>query len=115
MMTEDEVRQLAEVVQCALRALDKAGTKDAKRIVEPIRTALADRGLTPNCRVGQEDLSRSEIIEWFAGQILDIVDNETWWCVNSLLNCCEKFTGIEIDGTVYTGPIDRTHAVTWAV
>ena len=32
---------------------------------------------------------------WYAGQLVDIVDTKSWFAMNSIINCCEKFTGID--------------------
>lgn len=65
---------------------------EALRAAETIREALAERGLGPNCHLGDAgDEGSDRCVEWYAGQFLDIVDNKAWLAMNSLLNCCEKF------------------------
>lgn len=56
--------------------------KEARKIVEPLR-----KHVQPNCHVGKgPDMSDLEKIEWYAGQLLNVVDEEVWAFMNTTLN-----------------------------
>ena len=82
---------LTSVVREAVRRLDQAGTETAGSIVAPVRAALAARGLGPCCNEGQGPFTAEQTVEWYAGQLLDIVDNQHWFAMNSIVNTVDKF------------------------
>lgn len=56
--------------------------KEVRKIVEPLR-----KYVQPGCHVGKgPDMSDLEKIEWYAGQLLDVVDSEGWFVMNTTLN-----------------------------
>lgn len=61
--------------------------------VAPLRAVVQ-----PNCHVGCGDkMDDSEggfrmQLEWYAGQLLSMVDEKQWLGINSWINCTEKFT-----------------------
>lgn len=72
------------------------GIPEAKNAAVTIREALAERGLGPNCHVGKGEQMKTNpemAVEWYAGQFLSIVDGQSWFAMNSLVNCCNKFCG----------------------
>lgn len=82
---------LTAIVRAAARGIDTGSTATIGAACAPIRAALAERGLAPGCHVGRKDMGATEAVEWFAGQLLEIVDAKAWFAVNSWLNCVDKF------------------------
>jgi len=82
---------LRRVTRDAIETLDRAGPSDAPRIVQPVREALAERGLAPGCHVGRTGMTDEQIVEWYAGQLVDTVDKEAWYAINSVINTADKF------------------------
>jgi len=85
---------LRNIVRRAVLEVSKGGTTNAVILAEEVRTALKELGLEANCHVGKSsDFFKDEDrhVEWYAGQLLDIVDNKSWFAMNSLINCLDKF------------------------
>lgn len=56
-------------------------------------------GVKPNIHDGKGDQMKGDsneakqmTMEWFAGQLMEIIRKKQWFAVNSWLNCVEKFT-----------------------
>lgn len=77
---------LRTCVRAVIAALDRVGPGDADAIVAPLREYVQ-----PGIHVGRTDLAGDEAVEWYAGQILAVVDGKAWFAVNSLINCVDKF------------------------
>lgn len=77
---------LRTAVRRIARALDTASHDEVRALVAPLRAFVQ-----PNVHVGRTDMTPDEVVEWYAGQILDIVDEEKWFAVNSWINCRDKF------------------------
>lgn len=69
---------------------DRRG-RSLDELVEDLRTALAARGLKPGCHVGEKTWHEEKQIEWYAGQIIAVVDDEAWYAMNALINNLDKF------------------------
>jgi len=83
-MTIDELRTLTRDM---ILAIDKGGPPAVEASVAPVRLALAERGQVSGCHVGLgRELTPDETVEWYAGQLLDIVDKKAWFAMNSLIN-----------------------------
>lgn len=83
MSLRDTIRSVAET-------LDKSGPDKASDIVKPLR----DLGITPNMHVGKPKEffdDNQHTLEWYAGAIVGIVDDQAWFAVNSWLNSLDKF------------------------
>lgn len=81
---------LALHVREIVERLQHVGPKSVAELVKPLREAVS-----PNVHVGRTDLTPEETVEWYAGQLLDIVDQRMWFAMNSLLNCVDKFVPAE--------------------
>lgn len=61
-------------------------------------TAELREHIKPNCHVGRgADMNDSDAgyrlqLEWYAGQLLEMLDKKHYQCINSWLNCVDKFT-----------------------
>lgn len=64
---------------------------DVDAAYERVSRAMADRGLAANCHVGRDDLDHEETVEWYAGQFLDLVEQRSWFAMNSLINAVDQF------------------------
>lgn len=86
---------LTATVRSAAAQLERGSESNAKVIMEPVRAALAERGLAPGCHVREgadgPALTAEQAVEWYAGQGVSLVDNEAWFAINSWLNCLDKF------------------------
>ena len=58
---------------------------------EPLCGRLRDAGIVPDMHVGRDDLEGRGVVEWYAGQILDVLEKKRWFAVNSMINCLDKF------------------------
>lgn len=85
--------QLAQLIRDVAAAVDKVGIFSVADAVAPLREVVA-----PNVHVGRgaemdhTDAGYRLQLEWYAGQLLDMVDNKQWHGINSWLNCSDKFT-----------------------
>lgn len=86
--------ELAQLIRDVSAALDKHDNKaDFDDIVMPLRAVTC-----PDAHVGRgADMDSSDSgyrlqLEWFAGQLLSMVDEKQWHSINSWINCTEKFT-----------------------
>lgn len=78
---------LRSVVRECINELDNGGMG----VIESVKNKLTAAGAVRNIHVGKKDFTSDETVEWYAGQILDILENESWFAVNSLINCVDKF------------------------
>lgn len=55
--------------------------------------SLKALGAVRNIHVGRSDLvaGSDEVVEWYAGQALDVLESRSWFAVNSVINCLDKF------------------------
>ena len=85
---------LRSQVRKTIEALDRIGDIDNSipPMLDEIRAMLKAKNLGPNCRVGEkmEDGSE-ECVEWYAGQLLAIIDTQQLFAMNSLINCLDRF------------------------
>lgn len=84
---------LREVVRKSIINVQNGDTGEAMQEAQVIREALQAKGLDKGCHVGRSDLDSDPelVIEWYAGQFLDIVDSKAWFAMNGLINCLDKF------------------------
>jgi hypothetical protein len=78
---------LKTVVRACIKDLDEGGMGAVDRTI----ASLKDAGAVRNIHVGKDSFSADETEEWYAGQIIDILENKGWHAVNSLINCVDKF------------------------
>lgn len=89
-MTNDT---LAQLIRDVAAAIDKVGPDSIADLVTPLRAVSC-----PNAHVGRgADMDGSDKgfrmqLEWFAGQLLSMVDEKQWGGINSWINCTDKFT-----------------------
>lgn len=85
--------ELAILIRDVANKLEESQPFVCVGLVHPLRPYAQ-----PGCHEGLGDMMNgSEAgfrlqLEWFAGQLLIIVDNNKWFALNSWLNCVKKFT-----------------------
>lgn len=92
----DDLRPL---VRKTIKAIDDAGVicSEIKRLLSEIRIILKERGLDTSCRIGEEiEDGSKECIEWYAGQLLDIVETKQFFAMNSLIGSLDRFCPSDI-------------------
>ncbi len=84
---------LAYLIHKVSKDVDEGGVGGIFTAVEPLRAVIA-----AGCHVGCGDkMDASEEgfrlqLEWYAGQLLYMVDEKQWGGINSWINCTDKFT-----------------------
>jgi hypothetical protein len=90
------IRQLSKIIREVHRNIAKGSASTIHHDIQP----LYDLGLKANMHVGESekfkelegtDQGRLMTLEWYAGSIIDIVENKSYFAVNSWLNCIDKF------------------------
>lgn len=84
-MTDDE---LAEIIRTKAKELDE-GTEATLAMVAETFRAIVPRGQPHR---GKQNMTRREVLEWYAGELVDIHDRGGLFAVNSWINCADKFT-----------------------
>ena len=86
--------ELKKATWAVIKALDSftltTPLEKSEDVVAHLRTLVQ-----PGVHVGNKNIEGEQIIEWYAGQILDIIDNKAWFAMNSIINCANKFLGPE--------------------
>lgn len=76
--------KLTKLIRTQILYLEAGDIDRADSVIE----ALKAGGLISGQHIG---LSPLGVIEWYGGQIISILENKTWYAVNSLINCVDKF------------------------
>lgn len=92
-----DINDFKKIVRICVGELERGDEYGARDALEPMRTALQARGQQVNCHVGKSDMSEDEVVEWYAGQGLDIVDSQAWHAVNSYINNLDRFVPEVLD------------------
>lgn len=89
---KDELMKFARVVRDAVLEINDLRKDEILPQIARVREALALRGLKSGCHVGSEAAKTAPgVIEWYAGQLLNIYDNEAWFAMNSFINALDEF------------------------
>jgi hypothetical protein len=89
-MNNDELAELIRNVSIAVNSTGQGGIEEA---VLPLRGII-----TPNCHEGRgSEMDATDVgyrlqIEWYAGQLLSMVDKKQFYGINSWINLTDKFT-----------------------
>jgi hypothetical protein len=67
--------------------VEAGGTAEAQKGAEELRPLIP----AGQPHRGKKNMTEQEVIEWYAGEFLDIVDGQAWFAMNSLINCIDKF------------------------
>jgi hypothetical protein len=78
---------LRTTVRECINDLDNNGEGAIERTIANLKAA----GAVKNAHVGKKGFTPDETVEWYAGQILDILESGSLFAVNSLINCVDKF------------------------
>jgi len=81
--------ELRRVLREQAVILEKGDTVHAKAAAEILRA----NGAVSRCNMGSKEMSEGDdaCVAWFAGQFLEIVEENAWFAVNSWLNCVDRF------------------------
>lgn len=81
--------ELSEFIQGYMKAVDEGGKDE----MEAAAKAFGEIGIEAGCLTGvkAEDFTPKMTMVWYAGQIMQITNDKAWFCVNSLINCLDKF------------------------
>lgn len=88
------MNDLKEVLRIVVHNIEKGGVRTAIHDSEFVREELKKRGLGPGCHVGATPeflLEGDHTVEWYAGQLLSIVDSGSWLAMNSYINSLDIF------------------------
>jgi hypothetical protein len=90
-VTSDPAAELAREVRRIVKAIDEDPPDDVQELVAPLRA----RGIEPHVHVGRpggsEAVTPELTVEWYAGQLLAIVDEGAWFAMDSLICALDKF------------------------
>ena len=81
------IGELTNLIRTEIDRLDKGSESTAQTVIDNLTAG----GVVRNIHVGNKDLGKLETLEWYGGQIVDILENKSWFAVNSLINCVDKF------------------------
>jgi len=83
---------LRTAVRKAVKKLEAFTDETPMESVEAIVAPLRDF-IKPDTRLGQRGMTdgSDECVEWYAGQLLSIVDKKAWYAINSIINCLDRF------------------------
>lgn len=84
MLTNNEVRSYIEEVE-------QRGISESSSVAKKFESAGYESGKY----VGRNDLNPEEIVVWYVGQFLSIVEDKAWFAMNSLINCLDKFVPVQ--------------------
>ena len=89
-MTEKDNREtlLRKISRDAFIEIDRRGIEVVSKHVEIFK----QNNIIANMPAGTKNMTDIMIIEWYLGQLIDLYNKKAWHCINSWLNCCEKFT-----------------------
>lgn len=76
-------------LRAIIHDLDVGGMAAVQRSIESLKAIGAVRNQHVG-RTGMEPGS-DECAEWYAGQVLNVLEGESWFAVNSIINCVDKF------------------------
>lgn len=86
-MNEPELLRKTRLVRSAHVAVDHGGVNEAIAQADVLEAAGFVRGQ----HLGSTTLTPLETVEWYGGQFIDIVRTESWFAMNSWVNCIDKF------------------------
>jgi len=81
---------LRTVVRECITDLNSCSTGHEVKIGKVI-VKLKTAGAIRNIHVGKKDFTPEETLEWYAGQILDVLESGELHCVNSIANAVDSF------------------------
>ena len=85
--------ELAALIRDVAAKIEKGGLDSVATLALPLR---AHAYAKCHERLGHQMNNTEEgfrlQLEWFAGQLLEIVDRHKWFAMNSWLNCVKRFT-----------------------
>ena len=84
--------ELTELVRATVKAIEEM---TAASNFGPWLTRLKDAGIVSGMHVGGKNLGPRATLEWYAGQIIEVIQSKAWFAVNSLIGCVDKFAPVD--------------------
>jgi methylmalonyl-CoA mutase cobalamin-binding subunit len=92
------IEELRALTRAAILAVVYSSGAEGKDDVARVREALAERGFASNCHVGiGRELTPDEQVEWYAGQLVNIVDLKVWGAMLLLTSLLENLCPAPIE------------------
>lgn len=97
-MSVSNIQQMTDEVMSVfikneIDKIDSGGIDTAVSVAK----LFSEVGFIKNAHLGYEgEWTPRQTMEWYAGQLINVVENESWFAMNSIVNCCKKFTKIEM-------------------
>jgi len=79
--------KLRSIVRAAVNRLDSGGMS----AVPDALSALKEAGAVAHKNVGKKDMSPDDVVDWYAGRVVAILEGENWFAVNSIVNALDRF------------------------
>lgn len=87
MENTNRIAELTTLIRTEINRLDK----DYMNAVQTVIDNLIAGGIIRNQHVGNNNLDKLGTLEWYGGQIIDVLESQSWFAVNSLINAVDKF------------------------
>jgi hypothetical protein len=90
--TPEQNLEFRKKLRSILIKVENGDVREAQTAYFRIKELLEEEGLATNCFVG-EDMKEGDdkTVRWYAGQFLEIVEKNSWYAMNSYLNCMDRF------------------------
>lgn len=90
--TPEQNLEFRKKLRSILIKVENGDVREAQAAYFRIKELLEEEGLATNCFVG-EDMKEGDdkTVRWYAGQFLEIVEKNSWYAMNSYLNCMDRF------------------------
>lgn len=90
------MNNLTRIVRECISDLDSCPIDNlvaTNKIINKVIDKLKGIGIVRNVHVGKSPKSFTPIegVEWYAGQILEALESDSLFAINSLINCVDKF------------------------
>lgn len=82
-----DYKKFCKTVRECVKELDEGGPQVASNVL----TKLKQAGAIRNINIRSAPMTDHEILDWYAGQLVDILEDKANFAVNSIINCCDKF------------------------
>jgi len=78
-------------LRAVIKRLYARGTEAVPATIDALHTLGAVRNAHVSVEPGAEKLSGEQVVEWYAGQALDVLEGEHWFAVNTLCNVLDLY------------------------
>jgi len=89
-------KEFSDAIRASIDRIDEGGVSAA---LAELSTLQALPGVKSGIHIGKPakffEGNRRRQMEWFAGQVIDIIEKQSWFAMNSIINACEQNTSLE--------------------